>query len=207
VLRPELVDLAADDWRIVGELELVGPDFMLRHRPAKLKAKDKLRAWVTHAALNAAASTREHPALRDGRAAKRREQGAPPARSTLVVGLDRTLRLRPLADANEILRVLVRGYREGLCRPLPFFESASCAFAEAAITAKKSPLDAATEAFFGSKAYGGGEDARKRGDNDDAYVALCVRDRDPFAEDLAEFERLALAVWQPALAAMEELES
>ena len=38
-------------------------------------------------------------------------------------------------------------------------------------------------------------DRKKFGDLDDAYVSLCARDRDPFVEDVAEFQARALALW------------
>jgi exodeoxyribonuclease V gamma subunit len=76
------------------------------YRCAKLKAKDEIRLWIEHLALNAFA-----PA------------GYP--RESLLVMKDATVRFSPVAGAREILASLLDCYWRGLGLPLRFFPASS----------------------------------------------------------------------------------
>jgi exodeoxyribonuclease V gamma subunit len=184
-------------WRVSGTLEKLTDTCMLRYRAATVKTMDKLRAWIAHVALNAWVDS-----PRRGRAT------SVLPRVTLVVGLDKTIRLRELDDAHAVLATLVDGYREGLRRPLPIFAAASCAFVEQTRNsrARTSPLVAAQREFEGTPGYGSDDPRKRFGDLENPYVALCTRDRDPFGEEAVEFQQRAIALWEPMLAAMEEIE-
>lgn len=184
-LEPMLVELEGEDWRLSGRIEDLTNAGLLRFRCANLKPKDLLRAWITHLARNAWDA--------------RDPSGLP--LTTHVVSTDRSVRFGPVAEALEILEDLIAGYRQGLQRPLPVFESASFAYADQRrkladpkSRSRTPPMAAARQAFHGR---------RLPGDADDPYVALCFRDLDPLADDA--FRRWAEHLWAPLLARVEEI--
>ncbi len=89
-----------------GSLRDLGPKGLVRVRFAELRAKDRLRLWVHHLALNCL--------------------GPPdPPRVSTHLAEKTELRLQPLAEAPRLLADLIGLYREGLTRPLPFFPECS----------------------------------------------------------------------------------
>jgi exodeoxyribonuclease V gamma subunit len=105
----EELDLALGPLRVRGWLPPPGRDGPLRFRPAKLKAKDRLRAWVLH--LGACAL---HP-----------EEAV----ETVHVAQDKTLVLGSVADPGPLLADLLGAYARGQREPLPFFPETSLALA------------------------------------------------------------------------------
>ncbi len=51
-LAPLDFDLDLAGFRLTGRLDRIWPDRMIRYRCTKLKAKDRLRAWIEHLVLN-----------------------------------------------------------------------------------------------------------------------------------------------------------
>lgn len=190
--EPVSVLLRGAGWSVTGQLDQLTTDGWLQLRPATVKSKDLVRAWITHLALNACGS----PDL----------ECIP--RQTTVHGTEKIVRLAPLqpADAVAALDSLVAGYRECLTRPLPVFEKASFAYADqerklrTSARASKPAIECAREAFESRTVPG----AERRGDDADAYVQLCTRGRDPFGEDSAEFIAWSTRLWAPMLACMTE---
>ncbi len=182
---PLLIDVAGHGWRLTGRLDQLTADGRLSFRCANLKPKDYVRAWIAHIAR--AAWEAVHPS------------GLPPV--THLAGIDRSVRFGPLEDPAALLDTLIAGYRAGLRRPLPLFENASHAYAEATHKTKAggqvktSPEGAARRTFTGG---------RFAGDAGDPYVKLCFRDRDPLAED--GFARWAEILWAPILEHAKEIE-
>lgn len=109
-LRAEHRD-EAETWQLHATWNELRPAGLLRRVDGKLQPRDQLQAWVQHVAL-CASGLLEHP-------------------STVLVGLDQTVRFRPVEDARTRLQELVQGMRQGLCEPLRLFPKSSAACAEA----------------------------------------------------------------------------
>ncbi len=182
---PVVVEIERRDWRIVGTVTALTDRGLLHCRTAKIKPKDRIRAWISHLAMSATEPL-----------------------STFLVGESETkrkqkyssVRMLPVADAADHLDRLIRGYLEGLSTPLPVFEKATYAFgmysyerSRPKSRKKKDPRNAAVGAFVSGYRY--------TGDDADPYIALCMRGRDPLAHDSERFEALALELWLPLLAA------
>ncbi len=180
---PQLIDLSGRGFRLHGRLDRLTEDGRLSFRCANLKPKDLVRAWIAHVAR--AAWEQKHPS------------GLPPV--THLHGIDRAVRFGPLENPAALLDTLIAGHRAGLDRPLPLFENASHAFAEATLREKAGASRKLTPSGAARRAFAGG---RFAGDAGDPYVQLCFRDRDPLAED--GFTRWAETLWAPILEYAEE---
>lgn len=103
-----------------------------------------------------------------------------PATSMLITR-DETLQLDPVPKAQALLDDLLAWYRAGLERALPFYPETAWAWLE------NKGLKSAWE---GDSYHG------RRGERDDVYVRLFLRDRadDPLGE---EFQKLAVAIFGP----------
>ncbi len=184
-LPPLPVDLAVGPWRVTGMLGDLRPSAALRYRAASTKAKDKLRAWITHVALNAIA-----------------QDGYP--RTTLVYGVKDKFTLNPVDDAASILDELLAVYEQGLRRPLAFFPETCWAYAEVAWGKKRSdvegaPLQAARDVWEG------GTYAGAPGECQDEWVQLCFRDcADPLD---GTWEDLTRRIFEPIMRASAEAEA
>lgn len=180
--EPVDVDLAvprpAGEFRLTGRVEPLGGRGLLGWRCAKLKAKDLVRHWIQHLALNAV-----------------RPAGVPLA-STLVAQ-DKTFAFAPVTDAERVLGALLERYWHGLCQPLKFFPETSLAFvkAERSERARRQPIEAARASWEP------GEFVKGAADSEDPHIKLCFRDADPLD---AEFEREARDFFGPLLDAARE---
>ena len=140
------VDVRLPAARVVGAIS-VYPVGCVVARPAKLKGKDRLQAWVRHVAL----------------AARPEADGAV---STWCVGNDAVASFPPLAraDAARCLADLVDLYRDAHQVPARLFPEASWVFVRAedpSSGSKKSPGEAAFESL----------DSERGGEAHDAHVA------------------------------------
>jgi exodeoxyribonuclease V gamma subunit len=177
VLPPLGFAMRTDGWRLSGSLTDVRPSALVRYRAAKLKARDRLRAWVAHLALQLAAPA-DHP------------------RVTIFHSTDTTFTYQPVPDAKSSLAELLRLYVRGLSAPVPFFAETSWDFAArtAGVQSSKSdPLDAARRKWEGG--FSG------HGESEDGWNQLAFRGvEDPLD---VEFQEIALAVTRPIFAALE----
>ncbi len=184
---PVLIEIVRPGVRLHGRLEELTDTGALRFRCTNLKPKDLVRAWVSHIAL----------------AVWQDRHASDLPLVSYLAGTDRAVRFAAVDDAPAILDALIDGYRAGLRHPLPLFERASHAYAEASRKqraggrSKIQPADDALRAFEGGRLPG---DAGAAGD---PYVALCFRDRDALAE--ADFAHWAETLWAPLLAHAEEI--
>lgn len=110
-LEPLEVDLPLGEFRLQGLLQNLRTDGLFDYRFGKLRAKDRLAAWVRHLVLNALV-----PA------------GVEPVSEYLAEDL--TLHLAPVDDAQERLKALLELRWQGLCRPLAFFPESALAWIE-----------------------------------------------------------------------------
>ncbi|WP_305042372.1 exodeoxyribonuclease V subunit gamma [Geoalkalibacter sp.] len=171
------LDLPLPGARLTGRLMLGGRGGPLRYRYAKLKARDRLDAWLAHLAFCA-----------------QQEGGG----ETLLVGSEGLCRFAPLAPdrARELLAELLELFRQGLCRTLPLYPETSAAWAQKLLAGKgpEAALEAARKVWDGSDFA--------RGESEDAWLRYSLRGVEPFG---GEFEALALHVFGPLFAACEEV--
>lgn len=176
-IEPLEIDLAAGPFRLTGRVAPRTVSSPLAFRCARLKARDLLRAWVTHLAACAVGTPVETILVADGEAR----------------------RFRPVADAGAELERLLQLYWRGLREPLRFFPETSLAFAEALFARQRasgirwnarSPLEKARSAWEGNERAGG------PGERNEPHFAQCFRDATALE---VEFELLATQVFGPLL--------
>lgn len=109
-LEPLDISLELGRYRLSGRLDRVWPERLIRGRYARIKARDRVRCWIEHLVLNAAA-----------------REGDP--RESVLCMLDGKECFSRVTDARELLLSLLDLYREGLSRPLRFFPESSLAYA------------------------------------------------------------------------------
>lgn len=166
------------DWRITGSLRIATSSGLLSIRPAALKGRDFLRAWIAHLALCVAVPPGIEPC------------------SFLIEdkGAFTYCKLTP-AEATTALQDLLALYAALHAKPLPLFPESSMAFTEYSLNigGRKTadPLDAAKGKWLGGQFSTGKPESR------DPWNALIWRDApEPLGED---FAKLALAVFTPLL--------
>ncbi|MEM1206630.1 MAG: hypothetical protein AAGN66_25570, partial [Acidobacteriota bacterium] len=180
-LEPPTVAVEGHGFRLVGRLQNATDIGPLSYRCARLRPRDRLRAWIEHL-LRRAAET---------------ETSTPPR----LIGEDREITFAPPQDPLELLGDLVAGYRLGLQGPLPFFEYGSSAYAERCAEAADPrrragtpPLDVARRAFEGERRPGR---VRRPGDAEDPWIRLAFRGAAPL--ELPGFGTWAERIWRPLL--------
>jgi exodeoxyribonuclease V gamma subunit len=146
---------------------------VVHFRCAKLKPKDRLRAWINHLARCAA------------------QPGA--AHEMVLVGEDDGVKFSQVKDATELLGGLLEIYWRGLMQAASFLPEISYTYADAVLNpsskAKMSPIEKALSKW---NAWG----ANSKGVERDAYVDFCFGERDPIDD---EFARLAMKIFEPML--------
>ncbi len=185
---PVEVALELGDFRLIGRLEHLHREHQLLVRYGRVQAKDHLRAWLYHLALNAVAEN-AHP------------------RQTLLAGL-KTLqkgevllyRYLPVLNAGEVLSDLVQLYATGLRRPLPFFPDSAYAYVNVLKPDGQNRRQAWDKAW---REWSGADSDDGRGESADPYLRRCFG-ADETALDQA-FETLARRVFEPMLAYQQQL--
>jgi len=170
-LPPLDIDLKLPGGRLTGRIGSLRSDRLLLYRYTKLKAKDQLRLWVEHLALNAA---------------------APPGypRQASFLASDTAVQLPPVEGSRELLAGLLALYRKGMSSPVRFFPATSLEYAKKARDPKKEgkALSDARVKWHGRDSY--------PGESDDRHYRRCFGDEEPLD---AEFMATALEVWGPFL--------
>jgi exodeoxyribonuclease V gamma subunit len=182
---PVSFDLQVGDFLISGHFSRITPDGLLFYRPATIKPKDLLRAWVEHLLWNAI------------------DRGERPAK-TVVLGTTSLWNIAPVAEPLPVLEQLLQLYWTGLSQPLKFFPESSYAFAKADLKARngkagkavKQPLDFAEDKWSGN-------DFGAPGECEDAYFTLFFKDGNVLDDD---FQERARSVFDPLLEYAEETE-
>lgn len=177
---PVAIDLQIGGVRLTGQLTRLTERGLLNYRCADVKAKDMLRHWIQHVALNAA-----------------RPQGCELA--SVLAARDVILQFSAVERPEEVLSTLFELYWRGLSLPLKFFPESSHALVEAELKqksgkAKKEPILAVLQAWEGDS-FG-----HTRAEKEDGYFDLCFRNADPLDE---EFVQTARAIFGPLLGHME----
>jgi exodeoxyribonuclease V gamma subunit len=182
---PSAVELAIGDFIVTANFNRATLERLLFYRPATIKPKDLLRAWVEHLLWHAA------------------NPEATPA-GTVVLGTESRWTIAPVAKPLPVLEQLLKLYWVGLREPLKFFPESSYAFAAADYRmlqgtsgrTVKRPIDFALDKWNG-KEFGA------PGECKDEYIALFFRNSDSLDGD---FEDHARTVFDPFLAVAEEIE-
>jgi exodeoxyribonuclease V gamma subunit len=182
---PVSFDLRVGDFLISGHFSRITSDGLLFYRPATIKPKDLLRAWVEHL-LWCAINRGERPA------------------KTVVLGTKSLWNIAPVAEPLPVLEQLLQLYWTGLSQPLKFFPESSYAFAKAELKAGigkagktvRQPLDFAEEKWSGNE-FG------TPGECEDAYFTLFFKEGAVLDED---FQERARTVFDPLFEHAEETE-
>ena len=167
--EPLIMDITVDGFHLTGRLVNVYPEGLVSYHLAKVKGRDRLKAWISHLVLN---HLSKHAAVR----------------KTILVCEDRTFRYSPVEDTEASLCNLLNIYWHGLRKPLHFFPESSMAYAEQA--AKGADPEKAMRTAQGKW------DAFEYAEKEDAYYDLCFRQIDPLD---TEFRELATAIFEPML--------
>lgn len=165
--------LDGESWTLTAAFASLGPRGLLRHRYDDSRPADYLGGWLAHLVLCAAPA----PGV---------------ACETTLLARDGRCRFRALDTeaARALLADCLRLYREGLCRPLPFFPKAAWAYA----------VNGASMAKAQAKWSGGNRPAF--GEAMDPAYRLALRGvADPLAEGFAE---LAGRLLRPLLAHLDD---
>jgi len=170
-LPPLDVDLKLSGGRIIGRIGFLRTDRLVLYRYTKLKAKDLLRLWIQHLALNCAQA-----------------EGYP--RQAIHLSADSVVNLPPIEGSRELLDRLLALYRRGMSHPAKFFPETSLEYAKKARDPKKAckALADARGKWHGSEFF--------PGEGDDRHCRRFFGDEEPLDE---EFIAAALEVWEPLL--------
>jgi exodeoxyribonuclease V gamma subunit len=109
-LEPLEVDLAIGSYYLTGRIDNIYEQGSIHYRPAKIKARDSLKAWIYHLVINHAGCGK-YP------------------NSSLLFFDDQTLRYLPVDRSEQYLDALLGLYWQGLRKPLKFFPESSWEYA------------------------------------------------------------------------------
>jgi exodeoxyribonuclease V gamma subunit len=160
-IRMATISLQGNGWHLRGSLDGVTDDARYVIRSGVFYAKHRIRAWVEHVVLCAAA-----------------QQGSPLPRTSQYLGLAKKNNKKQGAivsvperrEALGLVDTWVRLLREARSRPLPFFPQAAVEWIDgfnAKRTDHVSRMAKARTAFVGNRYMSG--------DREDAYINLCFR--------------------------------
>jgi exodeoxyribonuclease V gamma subunit len=175
-LEPAVADIAVDGFRLTGRLAGLYPRGLLFYRPAKMKGRDRLRAWISHLVFN-------------------HLHASEVASDTYAIFEDRSYRYAPVGKPEYYLRIYLNLYMRGLRYPLHFFSESSLVYAD--IFMKGNVPDKAMRSARGIW------DAFEFGEKDDPYYELCFKEIDPLND---EFRELSRTVYEPMLNHEEQIE-
>ena len=172
LVSPPLFRVTVRDVVLCGTLNRMTERGLLHARPARLKGRDLLRAWIEHLVANM-------PAM-----------GLP--RRSVVVANDATVVLAAAADSPEILAQLVDLFSQGQRAPLPFFAETSWNYARWA--GQDNPGRAWKEAHASWRGGHGGS-----GEGDDVYLRFRYQgeEGEPLDQGFAD---MAMRIFGPLLA-------
>ncbi len=170
-MQPSLpFDFELEGYRLKGTIDPIYPQGLVHYRMAKLKTKDWISCWLKWLILNLLDSDNT-------------------VSQSVMAGLDSkgrplVLRADPVDHPENSLISILKLYREGLVRPLPFFPSAAETYVRA--LQGKDPNSARQKAQ--AKWQGNNLFAEK----DDPYFARCFGHTNPINDEFAEVSRAIL---------------
>ena len=158
------VNISLDGDQLTGVLDCLHDHYRLFYRPAKLKMKDYINAWISHLVLNAA-DCDDYP------------------RTSLLIGEDGFWRFEPLPDALKILKILIKYYRMGHTKPLKYFPRASWAYATVLWQKNKSVEDALEAA---RAAWDSDETGYVQADSESIASRICFEEGSPIDDEFQQ---------------------
>lgn len=170
------INLTHNGFTITGRIGTFTDDNLVHFRLAKIKAKDRLRIWISHVILNLL------------------DDGTLPRTGMLfgkeTNGKTHCLSYAELGNAKEHLTTLLNLYQEGLRRPVAFYPETSFSYADAVNNGKT--LERAVEEAF--KTWRGSQ--YSYAESGDAYYTIYPGKIERFDNDFTE---TALKIWVPIL--------
>lgn len=166
------ISLPCDGFTITGTIKNLWSGGLVHYRCARIRARDRLRAWIEHLILNGA----NDPSL---------------PKKTLLIGTDYVFIADVIAEnAWFYLQSFIKAYRRGMQRLLYFYPESSLAYCAALNKgrSREEALNAARRVWQGND-YVPGEGA-------DPYYERCFKNGDPFTE---AFEELSQELCEPVI--------
>jgi exodeoxyribonuclease V gamma subunit len=179
-LEPIDVELQIAGFRITGRIRSVYPERLVQYRYAKVKPKDRLKAWIYHLALNTIKA--DHYPCNSMLAGL-----MPKGKDSEWIAWE----YPSIENSESILESLLERYRAGLLMPLHFFPGSSWEYARMLIEKNKDEEDALGKALNIWKG-----DDYNRGEWEDPYYQLCFGNTNPLD---SEFKVIAEEVFGPIL--------
>lgn len=141
------------------------------YRPARLKARDRLRLWTAHLLCNASGVARE----------------------SCFIATDTMLLLAPPEDSKKLLKDLLALYRRGLEKPLPFFPQSSWAYIDKLLARddEEKAMKEANGKFLDNFKFTGEK-------NNDTWFSTCFSGFDLYGLE-KEFRSLSKRVYEPLI--------
>jgi exodeoxyribonuclease V gamma subunit len=180
-LRPLEVDLKLSGFRLIGTIGGIYPERLVQYRYAAVKAKDRLRLWIHHVALNCV-KAEHYPGT--SMLLGLRSQSTESKWSAWEYG--------PVQESEEILLTFLEAYWKGLTTPLHFLPESSWAYAGRRIGKQAAPEDAlhhARSVWLGNE--------YSRGEGEDPYYELCFRTKEVLDR---EFQQISERIFAPLMA-------
>jgi exodeoxyribonuclease V gamma subunit len=172
-LVPIEIDININSYRLYGRLDNIWQSSMIQYRYAKTKVKDRLRAWILHAALNASGN-RAYPM------------------NSMLVCKDESWNMEPLDTCKDVLKDILNIYIKGQNELIRFFPESSYEYAVSIFK-----HDSPDKAWYAAEKKWAGSDYKDaRGENSDEYYSLCFKDISPFND---EFKNISLKIYEPML--------
>jgi exodeoxyribonuclease V gamma subunit len=169
-IEPTKVDIELDGFHLTGRLNNVYNEGLVCYRAAKMKGRDRLRAWISHLVFNHIRSNTEEAA------------------HTFAIFEDKAYRYSPVEEPEKYLRIYLNVYFKGLRQLIHFFSETSLSYAEA--------INKGKETDQAMRSASGKWDAYEFAEKDNPYYELCFKEIDPLDD---EFRELARTVYEPML--------
>jgi exodeoxyribonuclease V gamma subunit len=163
------VDLTLGPFRVVGRLDEVTRQGLVRYRLGRTRGRDYLDLWIRHLVLNGLAPDEVEC-------------------MSQWLAEDVEFTVPPVCEAQALLQDLLAWYWQGLRRPLHLFPDSALAYAQALRQQTSDPLAAARRMWASSDFH--------CGEGEDAYYQVAFREHDPLD---GEFAEVAEAVFVPLL--------
>ncbi|MDZ7336310.1 MAG: exodeoxyribonuclease V subunit gamma [candidate division KSB1 bacterium] len=184
------VDLNLGQFKLVGKIEGVFPERLLTYRLAKIRARDRLRAWIYHLVLNLV-QPKDYP------------------RISWLIGWEaengtenwEAWQFNQIENSHQLLADLLDIYWQGLSKPIHFFPETSWEFATRLIE-KNKPEPAALKSA--RRKWRSDDMSRGWFESQDPYYQLCFEKFEPDPLDV-DFQNLAIDIFRPVIEYQTEL--
>ncbi|MFZ4699191.1 MAG: exodeoxyribonuclease V subunit gamma [Candidatus Methylumidiphilus sp.] len=178
-LEPFFLQFESASIRLESALRGVTAQGLVEWRLHAISPRDLLNLWIRHLAL---CLLQPPNVLCESR----------------LVGEKKTFRLSPVGNPGLELAKLLGYFRQGLCRPLPFFVKSACAYAKNGAAENREKALKEAHKVWDVPAYRNGAFF---GESENSYYQMVYRGGDPLDD---EFESLSLDIFPSLMAVLEE---